>query len=349
MKTRLISCLLALVLVLGAAPAARAADTPYVDVPESNWAYEEIQLVTQWGLFNGVDSTHFGPKENMTRAQFVAALVRLFGWEEEIPETPTFSDCTEPQRWYYSAVETAYANGALPTYSTTFRPTDPITREEMATMLVRALGYTSLAGHLSATELPFTDITTNRGYIAVAYDLGLINGYEGGLYKPDQIATREQAAAILARLYSRYSATSYLAEEGYTPLRVDHPKASADTAIPTTPVEPFQDLYDTLKSWQTAGTQMSTVAVVLTDGGVATTTQGSRIVSTKSISQTEVEAYLDRSSTKVYYSDRDQCAYLVSTSGNTTVTVWYNDEASIAAKLLLCRLFGVDCYVLEEN
>ena len=349
MKTRLLPCLLALVLALGIIPAARAADMPYVDVPEGNWAYEEIRQVTQSGLFNGVDGIHFGLKEPMTRAQFVAALVRLFGWEAVAPETPTFSDCAEPQRWYYSAVETAYANGALPAYSATFRPTDPITREEMATMLVRALGFTSLAGRLSVSQLPFDDVTTNRGYIAVAYVLGLINGYDGGKFRPDEAATREQAAVILARLYGRYHATSYLAGDGYTPLRVDHPEASVETPVPTTPVEPFQDLYDTLKAWQAAGTDMSTVAVVLTGGGVATTTQGSRIVSTEEISRAEVEDYLERTNTKVYYAEGDQCAYLVSNANGRTVTVWYNDEAAMEAKLLLCRLFGVDHYILEDQ
>lgn len=350
MKIRLLPCLLAFVLLLGIIPTAQADSSSYVDVPEDNWAYEEIQLATQYGLFQGVDDTHFGLGQPMTRAQFVAALVRLFGWETVTPDTPTFSDCSDPSRWYYSAVETAYANDALAAYATTFRPMEPITREEMATMLVRSLGYTSLAGRLSATELPFDDITTNRGYIAVAYDLGLINGYASGQFKPDKAATREQAAVILARLYDKRNASSHqVSKKGYTLLRVDYPEASPETAVPSTPVESFHLLYDALKAQKAAGTDMSTVAVVLTTGGVATTVQGSSILSTKSISKAEVERYLDRSSTKVYYSDRDQCAYLVSTSGNSTVTVWYNDEASIEAKLLLCRLFGVDCYVLEET
>lgn len=41
-------------------------------------------------------------------------------------------------------------------------------------MLVRALGYGTLAQSLSGLELPFDDITDNRGYIAIAYDIGMI-------------------------------------------------------------------------------------------------------------------------------------------------------------------------------
>ena len=94
---------------------------------------------------------------------------------------------------------------------------------------------------------------------------------------------------------------------------------------------------------------MSQVAVVLTTGGIATTVQGSRIVSSRSISQEQVKDYLDNRDTNVYYSEAYQCAYLTAEeSGGRTVTVWYQDEQGMQAKLLLCRLFGVNAYVLEE-
>ena len=54
--------------------------------------------------------------------------------------------------------------------------TKDISREEMAVMLVRALGYGTLAQSLSGLELPFDDVTDNRGYVAIAYDIGMITG-----------------------------------------------------------------------------------------------------------------------------------------------------------------------------
>ena len=351
MKKRLISCALALLTVLTMAPGALGASAAgYTDVPADHWARGDIEKVTAAGLFQGVDENTFGLGQTMTRAQFVTALVRLFGWETVEPETPTFSDCAEPQRWYYAAVETAYANGALPPYASTFRPLDPITREEMATMIVRSLGYTSLAGRLSASQIPFTDVTTNQGYIAVAYDLGIVNGYDGGLFKPDQAATREQAAAVLGRLYDKYSSASRsVGRTGYTLLTVPSPEASAETAVPTTPLEPFNDLYDALKAQRSAGTDMSRVAVVLTAGGIATTVQGSRIVSSRTISQRQVEDYLEDADTHVFYSDVYQCAYLTAEeSGGRTVTVWYQNQEAMEKKLLLCRLFGVNAYILQD-
>ena len=139
MKRRLFACLLAGCMMLSLFPAVSAASTGYADVPATSWAAADIAAATEAGLFQGVSANTFGMGKTMTRAQFVTALVRLFGWETVTPATPTFSDCAA-WRWYYGAVETAYAHDALPSYSTTFRPNDAVTREEMASMLVRALG-----------------------------------------------------------------------------------------------------------------------------------------------------------------------------------------------------------------
>ena len=66
-------------------------------------------------------------------------------------------------------------------------------------MLVRALGYGTLAQSLSGLELPFDDVTDNRGYVAIAYDIGMITGVAGAggqlKFLPRDSATREEAAA----------------------------------------------------------------------------------------------------------------------------------------------------------
>ena len=85
-----------------------------------------------------------------------------------------------------------------------FRPSDPITRGEMAEMLVRALGLkgaATLAGKYAS--LPFTDVTEGKGYISVAYDIGMTKGTSATTFGPDQTATRAQAAAMLVRIYEK--------------------------------------------------------------------------------------------------------------------------------------------------
>ena len=57
--------------------------------------------------------TRFGLGAPMTRGAFVVALCRLFGWEMVTPEAGSYTDNQDKSAWYYSAVETAYANGAI--------------------------------------------------------------------------------------------------------------------------------------------------------------------------------------------------------------------------------------------
>ncbi len=194
---------LAVVLALSAlliVPAGAA--TRFSDVPADHWAAAEIAEAVDAGLIQGRGDGSFGLGQPMTRASFVTVLGRLMGWKAVTPDEPTFTD-VGPEDWFYGAVETACANGAVLSQSDTFRPADAVTREEMASILVRCLGYETLSG--LALDLPttFQDLTTNAGYIAVAYDLGLMNGYSATTFGPDDPASREEAAVVLMRLHDR--------------------------------------------------------------------------------------------------------------------------------------------------
>ena len=345
MKKNLLAGLLTGLLLLILAPAAAA----YDDMPAAHWAYADVTEATEAGIFQGLDENTFGRGQAITRAQFATALVRLMGWESVSPAQPSYRDCA-PGRWYYAAVETARANGALPAYGEEFRPNDPITREDMTAMLVRALGYSSLAGQLSAEPAPFSDVTSNRGYITVAYDMGLVTG-AGGLFRPRDTAAREEAAAILMRVYRKLSAPSRALSgdgDGYHLIRVPSPEAAPDTAIPTTPLEPSLELYTALRTCRRAGLDPDRAAVVLRAGGIATQVRGSQILSSRPVSAAQVETYLRNSRAETHYSDQYDSAYLV-ISGSPSTTVWYQSEESLAAKLQLCRMFGVTRYLLEDS
>lgn len=73
-------------------------------------------------------------------------------------------------------------------------------------MLLRAMGYGTIAGLARDLPMPFRDVRTNSGYLSMAYALGLISGTSATTFSPDQAATREQAAVILMRLYDKLHA-----------------------------------------------------------------------------------------------------------------------------------------------
>jgi len=198
---------LLIILSLTILPVHASACAPFADVPEDHWAYADILQAREYGLFNGKSSTEFGLGGSLSRADFAVLLCRMFSWETVTPETPSFADCTAAS-WQYPYVETALLHGAL-TETGLFRPQDPVTREEMAIMLVRALGYAQLAESGYEFDLPFPDVTENKGYAALAWQFGLVQGsLENGqlLFKPDSKAKREEVAVMLLRVYKRYIA-----------------------------------------------------------------------------------------------------------------------------------------------
>ena len=202
---RILARLLAGALLAGLLTVPAAAGR-FTDVPRGHWAEEAIGRSVDLGLFQGETASRFGLGHKMTRAAFATVLCRLFQWELVTPEQGTYDDVQDPGAWYFSAVETAYAHGAVTLQSGGFRPADPITREELAVMLVRALGYGPIAGLAQQLPLPFTDVNANAGYISLAYELGIVSGTSATAFSPDQTATREQAAVMLMRLYDKLHA-----------------------------------------------------------------------------------------------------------------------------------------------
>lgn len=195
-KIRLLAAALgcALVCVTGAGAA-------YSDVPSDHWAYEAITRAQAAGIMQGRSESEFGLGESVTRAEFAAMLDRLMGWELTTPAQASYSDVA-PSAWYYDEVETAKAHGAIPD-SDSFQPDTAISREDMAVWLVNALGYQTLAEQNSDLSMPFTHVTTNRGAIAMAYDFGIIQGKSDTSFDPQGTAKREEAAAMMMRLYDR--------------------------------------------------------------------------------------------------------------------------------------------------
>ena len=137
MKTRvqrllgglLACCLLCTVLTWNAAAAGVCG---FRDVPASHWAASSIQRCVELGLFQGESATTFGVGHEMNRAGFTVVLARLFGWETtglDVDISEIYED-VPADAWYAGAVAAAYTHGALTRQSASFRPDEPITREE---------------------------------------------------------------------------------------------------------------------------------------------------------------------------------------------------------------------------
>lgn len=175
------------------------------DVPAGFWAEEDIRRCVEQGYFYPETGNLFGVGKEMTRAEFVVVLCRFFGWRPTVPPRVVYEDVPDDV-WYAGAVDIAYRQGAITDQNGGFRPDDLITRSEAAAMLVRSLGYGTIAGLVQDFPHPFQDVRANSGYISMVYGLGLMDGTSVTVFSPNDTITREHAAVILMRLYDKLHA-----------------------------------------------------------------------------------------------------------------------------------------------
>ena len=175
----------------------------FTDVSHS-WADDGIQYCVTHQLMSGIGNNLFGPKLATTRAQIVQILYNLEG-EPKVSGTTPFTDLTND--WYQDAILWAYQTGVVAgTSSTTFEPDLPVTREQIAVILME---YVTRVLKLERTWTPadlsaFPDAGSVSDWakdaMADAVGLGLISGASNGgqtLLEPQGSATREQVATIL--------------------------------------------------------------------------------------------------------------------------------------------------------
>ena len=171
----------------------------YADVPDEHWATAVINEAAEAGIMYGRDDGTFGLGDTVKRSEFAAMLVRLMKWDKSVSAISLFSDVQSDKR-YFADINTLADHNVF--NEKEFRPNDNITRREMAVMLVKALGYSELAQ--SEISSIFNDVSTDEGYISVAYTLGIINGKSDTMFDPEGPALREEGAAMMMRMYNKY-------------------------------------------------------------------------------------------------------------------------------------------------
>ncbi|MGB9885395.1 MAG: S-layer homology domain-containing protein [Moorellales bacterium] len=171
-----------------------------------HWARRDVEIMAARHIAGGVSETLFAPNGKVTRAQFAALLIRTLGITEAKPAASSFTDVAASD-WYFGAVETARAAGLVGGYPDgTFRPEAPITREEMAAMVCRALGYAGkkpvLAQPVEVLLARFSDTaqigTWAREAVAAAVSENILRGRDGQA-APKANATRAEATVMLKR------------------------------------------------------------------------------------------------------------------------------------------------------
>ena len=181
----------------------------FTDVDADSWAIPGIDFCVLAGLMSGVGGNAFAPKGVTTRAQVVQILYNLSGCPKAYDGSP-FTDLTAD--WYQHSIVWAYQNGIVSgTSATTFEPEAPVTREQIAVILMgyaeKVLGLDFSADKADLAAFPDGASVSDwaRDAVSQSVALGLISGAQtkdGTFLQPQGGATREQAATILMGFYS---------------------------------------------------------------------------------------------------------------------------------------------------
>jgi len=172
---------------------------PVLNDVSGHWAEADIQRLVQSGVVNGYPDGSFKPDAPITRAEFTAMLVRAFKLTAETGTS--FADTAG--HWCEDAIGAAASLGVVEGYdSGTFGPDDPITREQLAVMLVRAMeldlvtGSTGFADDSSISEWA-------RGFVAAAVEAGILAGYPDNTVRPQGTATRAECLTAVVNALAK--------------------------------------------------------------------------------------------------------------------------------------------------
>lgn len=183
---------------------------PYTDVNETDWFYEAVKYTSVNGLMNGMGKDTFEPQTEMTRAMLVTVLYRAEGNPDVSGLENPFKDVDES--WYTDAVCWAAANQIVNGVSDgVFAPDDPVTREQMVTILYRYTDYKGKVSEARADLDGFPDADQVRSYAkeamswAVAEEI-IQGSAEGGktYILPASSATRAEIATVLMRFVEKF-------------------------------------------------------------------------------------------------------------------------------------------------
>lgn len=177
-----------------------------------HWAEAAVDKWRGRGIVQGLGNGKFEPNRGLTRSEWVALVNRMF--QIQSSAAGSFSD-VKATDWFAADVQAAQALGYIQGYQDgTFKPNDPVTREQAAVTLANYL-------KLQTAEAPangkvFKDEAAlgawSKSGVYAAANRGLIQGSGDGLFRPDQVLSRAEAVALLDRAVQVYG--SWYGEAG---------------------------------------------------------------------------------------------------------------------------------------
>lgn len=179
-------------------------NTPITPIPEPDDSPVGLNTEDHVAYIIGYEDGTVRPGANITRAEVATIFFRLLTDETRESywsQSSGFTDVASGA-WYNNAVSTLTRAGILDGYEDgSFRPNASITRAEFTKIAVSFFKHVG-----GASSNPFNDVPDSAWYaefIKAAAELGLIDGYEDGTFRPNAPITRAEACTIVNRTLGR--------------------------------------------------------------------------------------------------------------------------------------------------
>lgn len=207
-KTRILSILLALVLMLALPFSASAAS--FKDVKGDYWASYEINRLVSKGVIKGyADDNTFRPENNVTRAQAAIMLTRLLNLDTTKESSVTYTDVAK-DHYAYKEISAVTNAGFMKGSNEQFRPEEKLTRAQMAIILTNAF---ELKGNGTAA---FNDVAKDHfAYAAIdaLYTNKITTGTSQNTFDPNKPVTRAQFSVFLSRVIDNENLNAPIVKE----------------------------------------------------------------------------------------------------------------------------------------
>ncbi|CEP81543.1 N-acetylmuramoyl-L-alanine amidase [Paraclostridium sordellii] len=166
----------------------------FIDI-NGHWAKNQIIDFSSKGYINGYEDNTFRPDVNVSRAEFVKILNKVFKFTNTTHSN--FTDVS-PRDWYYNDICIGINEGYINGYEdNTFRPNSPITREEASKIIAKVMKIKG-DGNLNFSD-GYAISDWAKEYVDALSDYGYINGYEDNTFRPQNNITRAETVTILSR------------------------------------------------------------------------------------------------------------------------------------------------------
>jgi hypothetical protein len=161
---------------------------------KGHWAEKTVDTFVKLGVIKGYEDGTAKPDQEITRAEFVSILSRIF----TVSGTKQVALNDVNNHWAQQAIDQFASAGVIGGYGDgTFQPNKTISREEMVVILSRIVNMQAV--QKDTTKGNFADLNGSFATDAIkqAAQAGIISGKDGSHFDPKANSTRAEALTVI--------------------------------------------------------------------------------------------------------------------------------------------------------